>query len=146
MDELSAKLTTVTVFQAGFTTSNRKVRSRVMKLRSILMCGPLIVLAAPEAGAGFQVGHGEKLIRSTNPGRTVFQARVAYGDLDLRSSTGVGELRARVRRAAGQVCGAAYRSERGTLAQRGACWRQTVQAADPEIAAAVREAWTIARK
>jgi UrcA family protein len=116
-----------------------------MKLRSMLICGALLGQAASGTAAEFQAGHAETLIQSIDPDGAVFQARVRFGDLDLRSSAGVRELKARVRRAAGQVCGATYRSEGGMLAQRSACWRQAVQSADPKIEAAVTRAWTIAR-
>lgn len=117
-----------------------------MRLRSIFICGALVVLTAAESAAGFQTNHAASVVHWTGPDGTVFQARVDFDDLDLRSSTGVQELQDRVRRAADQVCGAVYRSERGMLAQRSACWRQSVRATDPEIARAITRARTIARK
>jgi UrcA family protein len=117
-----------------------------MRSRTILIAGALVALAAPQAAAAFETGPAESLIHWTGPDGTVFQARVAFDDLDLRSPIGVRELKERVHRAADQVCGAIYRNERGMLAQRSACWWKSVQAADPEIAGAVARAGALARK
>ena len=57
--------------------------------------------------------------------------KVAYGDLDVRSEAGASELEARIRRAAGKVCGQADAGSRFEVA---ACRHQAVKNARAQLA------------
>lgn len=65
-------------------------------------------------------------------------AFVSYGDLNLRTASGVETLNGRVRRAAKQVCGISNGTEPLYAEMNGrTCWRAAVADAQPQIDSAI---------
>jgi UrcA family protein len=76
----------------------------------------------------------------TQPGRMTIVRHVGYGDLDLTTREGAGELRERVRATASGICEDLSLADPADSADFAPCYRQALLRAMPRANAAIRDA------
>lgn len=103
--------------------------------KKTLIAAPLLAVAAAFAAAPLAADQP-----MTVTGQQLYQERVSFADLDLRSWSAQQALRRRVNHASERVCIAAegpFSANIGFMSQP-SCTEQTYQAARPQIAYAIR--------